>query len=78
MLFTYGKLHSITKSKFSWSTGFLRFKANRPKKSLVVVNLAADDLKVVTNMYDIISNTIMMCNKLYVCTLNDAALQVGL
>ena len=49
MIFTYGKLYSITNKKFSRPTGHISFVANKPQKSLVVITLAADDLKIVTH-----------------------------
>ena len=51
MLHTYGQLHSITNTKFSLPTGHITFKANRKRRSLVVITLAADDLKIVTSKY---------------------------
>ena len=50
MLFTYGQLHSVTNTKFSMPTGHITFKASRKRKSLVVITLAADDLKVITHV----------------------------
>ena len=51
MLFTFGKLHSVTNTKFSMPTGHLTFKAARLRRSMVVVTLAADDLKIITHLY---------------------------
>ena len=53
MMFTYGQLHSITTTKFSLPTGHITFKANRKRKSLIVVTLAADDLKIITHKYGV-------------------------
>lgn len=67
MLFTYGKLHSVTTSRFSWPTGFLRFIADRPRKSLVVLNLAADDLKIVTHKYVLMTSLVIpSCDRMCV------------
>lgn len=52
MLHSFGKLHSITDHKFSMPTGHLQFKATRIRKSMVVITLAADDLKIITNLYN--------------------------
>lgn len=51
MLFTFGKLHSVTNKKFSMPTGHLTFKAARIRKSMIVITLAADNLKIITHVY---------------------------
>lgn len=51
MLFTFGKLHSVTNTKFSMPTGHLTFKAARIRKSMIVITLAADNLKIITHVY---------------------------
>ena len=55
MLKGFGKLHSVTKRHFSLPTGHVTFIADRPQKSLVVVSLAADNLKIITHKWDIIT-----------------------
>ena len=59
MLFTYGKLHSVTNTKFSMPTGHITFTATRMRKSMVVVTLAADDLKIITHLYASLSPSLL-------------------
>ena len=71
MLSSYGKLYSITNSKFSLPTGHITFKANRHQKSLLVITLAADDLKIITHLYDVIIYVMLSCVLAYMYNVHD-------